>query len=285
MMASIQAFFTGLGQYQFLQMALISAVLVGIMAGVLGSFIILKGMSLMGDALSHAVLPGVATSYMLGIPMILGAGIFGLLAALLIGYASRKSPLKNDTVIGIVFSAFFALGYILIAGLESTTNLHHILFGNVLAVSRTDVWTTLVVFNLVILAVVFFFKELQISTFDPNFARSYGLPTGVIHYGLMTALTVVTVVALQSVGIILIVAMLVTPAATAYLWTHRLQPMLWLAGALGGLSAFIGLFLSYTWNWASGPAIVLTAAVFFVISFLAAPKRRAWRGEGAVADA
>ncbi|WP_040535779.1 metal ABC transporter permease [Schleiferilactobacillus shenzhenensis] len=284
-MASIQAFFTGLGQYQFLQMALISAVLVGIMAGVLGSFIILKGMSLMGDALSHAVLPGVATSYMLGIPMILGAGIFGLLAALLIGYASRKSPLKNDTVIGIVFSAFFALGYILIAGLESTTNLHHILFGNVLAVSRTDVWTTLVVFNLVILAVVFFFKELQISTFDPNFARSYGLPTGVIHYGLMTALTVVTVVALQSVGIILIVAMLVTPAATAYLWTHRLQPMLWLAGALGGLSAFIGLFLSYTWNWASGPAIVLTAAVFFVISFLAAPKRRAWRGEGAVADA
>lgn len=156
-MSSISQFLSALGQYNFLQTALITAILVGIMSGVIGSFIILRGLSLMGDAISHAVLPGVAVAYMLGINLLFGASIFGILAAMLIGYVASHSKLKNDTAIGIVFSAFYALGFILISLAESSSNLHHILFGNVLAVSDNDLITTTCVLIAVILFVVIFF--------------------------------------------------------------------------------------------------------------------------------
>ncbi|WEV53971.1 metal ABC transporter permease [Leuconostocaceae bacterium ESL0723] len=272
-MASIGHFIDGLLRYNFLQTALITAILVGIMSGIIGSFIILRGMSLMGDAISHAVLPGVAVAYMLGINLLLGASIFGILAALLIGLVSAKSKLKNDTAIGIVFSAFFALGFILISMAESTTNLHHILFGNVLAVSDSDLLTTAVVWVLVLLFVVVFYKELLITSFDNTYARAYGLKTQLVHYALMLILTLVTVTALQTVGIILIVAMLITPAATAYLLTRRLSTMLTVAAIFSVLASVVGLYLSYTFNWASGPAIVLTAAVFFALAFLFSPRQ------------
>lgn len=161
-MNSIVNFIDALGQYNFLQTALITSILVGIMSGLVGSFIILRGMSLMGDAISHAVLPGVAVAYMLGVNLLIGASVFGIVAALLIGFVSTHSKLKNDTAIGIVFSSFFALGFILISMAESTTNLHHILFGNVLAVSDSDLITTVIVGALVVLFVVVFFKELLI---------------------------------------------------------------------------------------------------------------------------
>jgi len=272
-MTSITEFITALGHYNFLQSALLAAIMVGIMSGIIGSFIILRGMSLMGDAISHSVLPGVAVAYMLGINLLLGAAIFGVLAALLIGFVASKSQLKNDTAIGIVFSAFFALGFILISMAESSTNLHHILFGNVLAVSDNDLITTACVLMGVILFVVVFFKELLITSFDETFAKAYGLQTQLIHYGLMLVLTLVTVSALQTVGIILIVAMLITPAATAFLWTNHLSIMLWLASGIGALASTIGLYLSYTLNWASGPAIVLVAAILFLISFVISPKQ------------
>ena len=272
-MTSITEFITALGHYNFLQSALLAAIMVGVMSGIIGSFIILRGMSLMGDAISHSVLPGVAVAYMLGINLLLGAAIFGVLAALLIGFVASKSQLKNDTAIGIVFSAFFALGFILISMAESSTNLHHILFGNVLAVSDKDLITTGCVLMGVILFVVVFFKELLITSFDETFAKAYGLQTQLIHYGLMLVLTLVTVSALQTVGIILIVAMLITPAATAFLWTNHLAIMLWLASGIGAVASTIGLYLSYTLNWASGPAIVLVAAILFLISFVISPKQ------------
>lgn len=272
-MRSIGLFIDGLMQYNFLQTALITSILVGIMSGIIGSFIILRGMSLMGDAISHAVLPGVAVAYMLGINILLGASLFGILAALLIGLVTLKSKLKNDTAIGIVFSAFFALGFILISLAESATNLHHILFGNVLAVSDNDLITTAIVLAIVLIFVVVFYKELLITSFDNTFAQAYGLKTQLMHYALMLVLTLVTVTAVQTVGIILIVAMLITPAATAYLLTNRLSHMMIVAAIFSVVSSVIGLYMSYTFNWASGPAIVLTAAVFFSLAFLFSPKQ------------
>ena len=272
-MTSIVEFTHALGHYNFLQSALMAAIMVGIMSGIIGSFIILRGMSLMGDALSHSVLPGVAVAYMLGINIMIGATVFGVVAAVLIGFVASHSKLKNDTSIGVVFSAFFALGFILISMAQSSTNLHHILFGNVLAVSDSDLIETFIVLAVVIIFVMVFFKELQITSFDNTFAKSYGLNTSVIHYGLMIVLTLVTVSALQTVGIILVVAMLITPAATAFLWTNRLVNMLFLSSGFGAVASFIGLYLSYTMNWASGPAIVLVAAIIFLISFVVAPKQ------------
>lgn len=272
-MTSISQFISALSQYNFLQTALITSILVGVMSGIIGSFIILRGMSLMGDAISHAVLPGVAVAYMLGLNLLFGASVFGILAAMLIGYVASHSKLKNDTAIGIVFSAFYALGFILISLAESASNLHHILFGNVLAVSDADLITTTCVLIVVILFIVLFYKELLITSFDTTFAQTYGLKTQAIHYALMLILTLVTVSSLQTVGIILVVAMLITPAATAFLWTDKLHVMLVYSGVFGAVAALVGLFISYTFNLASGPAIVLVAAILFGFSFLVSPKQ------------
>ncbi|MFT8410766.1 MAG: metal ABC transporter permease [Schleiferilactobacillus perolens] len=272
-MSSVVEFFTALSRYDFLQSALITAIMVGIMSGIIGSFIILRGMSLMGDAISHAVLPGVAVAYMLGINVLIGASVFGILAAMLIGFVAAHSKIKTDTSIGVVFSAFYALGFILISMAESSTNLHHILFGNILAVSDSDIMTTAVVLGIVLLFVVAFYKELLITSFDATYAQTYGLNVQVLHYGLMLVLTLVTVSALQTVGIILVVAMLITPAATAYLWTDKLSTMLVLSALVGVVSSITGLYFSYTLNWASGPAIVLVAAGLFVVSFIFSPKQ------------
>ncbi|APB31798.1 MULTISPECIES: metal ABC transporter permease [Vagococcus] len=269
----IQHFIEGLVKYDFLQNALITSVIVGVVSGVIGSFIILRGMSLMGDAISHAVLPGVAVSYMLGGSYMIGASIFGIMAAGLIGFVTQKSKLKNDTAIGIVFSSFFALGIILISFAESSTDLYHILFGNVLAVRPSDMYTTLAVAVAVILFVVLFYKELLVSSFDPVMAQAYGLKVQVIHYALMFFLTLVAVSSLQTVGTILVVAMLVTPAATAYLLTDKLSTMILIASSLGAISAVIGLFFSYSYNLASGATIVLTTVVFFIITFIFSPKQ------------
>ncbi|MBC2389717.1 metal ABC transporter permease [Listeria booriae] len=266
-------FLEGLMQYEFLQKALLTSVIVGIVSGVIGSFIILRGMSLMGDAISHAVLPGVAVSYMLGVNFFFGAAAFGVIAALGIGFVNQNSRIKNDTAIGIVFSSFFALGIIMISFAQSSTDLYHILFGNVLAVRNSDMWITLVIGAVVLLLVGLFYKELLVSSFDPVMAESYGLKVRVLHYFLMTLLTLVTVASLQTVGIILVVAMLITPAATAYLLTNRLSVMLFLAAGFGALSAVIGLYFSYMYNLASGASIVLAATVLFILVFLFSPKQ------------
>lgn len=266
-------FLNSVMEYGFLQKALLTSVMVGVICGVIGCFIILRGMALMGDAISHAVLPGVAISYILGINFFIGAVATGILTAVGIGFISQNSRVKNDSSIGIVFTAAFALGILLITALKSSSDLYHILFGNVLAVRPSDMWITLIIGVIVLGSVYLFYKELLVSSFDPIMAEAYGLPTKWIHYFLMTLLTLVTVASLQTVGIILVVAMLITPASTAYLLTDRLSVMIGLSALFGAVSAIGGLYLSFTYNLASGATIVLMATGLFIFSLLFSPKQ------------
>lgn len=276
----LSRFIEAVASYQFLQNALITAIVIGAVAGAVGCFIVLRGMSLMGDAISHAVLPGVAISYLLGWNYLIGALIFGLLAAVLITFLKENSNLKGDTAIGITFSAFLALGIILISLVKSSTDLSHILFGNVLAVQDSDKWVTILVSLLVLGVILLFFKELKLTSFDPVLARSLGLKVTVYHYLLMICLTLVAIVALQSVGTILIVALLITPAATAYLFTNSLKSMLILSSCLGMASSILGIFLGYSFNVPVGSSIVLTATLLFITAFLISPKQLLFRKKG-----
>lgn len=259
--------------YEFLQKALFTAVMVGILAGVMGSFIILRGMALMGDAISHAILPGVAVSYMLGINYFYGAVVMGIVTSLSIGFVSQNSKIKNDTSIGIVFSAFFALGIILLMKAQTAVDLSQILFGNVLSVRSSDMWLTLGIGVFVLLCIKVFYKEFLVTTFDPTIAKAYGLNTGVVHYFMMVLLTLVTVASLQTVGVVLVVAMLITPAATAYLLTHKMSTMIFLSAFIGAVSAVLGLYFSFRFNLTSGAVIVLVATMFFLLAFIFAPKQ------------
>lgn len=271
-------FMSDLMNYTFLQNALITSIIVGVTCGILGSFITLKGMSLIGDAISHAVLPGVAISYMIGINFFYGAVVAGLLTALGINYVDQKSRVKADSAIGIVFSAFFAAGVILIQKAQSAIDLTSILFGNILTVSNTDRYITMVVGVMVIFIVLLFYKELLITTFDPTMARAYGLPVDFINYGIMILLTLVSVASLQTVGVILVVALLITPASTAYLLTNDLSKMIMLSALFGAIAAVAGLYFSFTYNLPSGAVIVLAAATMFVLAILFAPEQGlVWR--------
>lgn len=200
-------FIDGLLNFHFLQNALITALVVGIVGGAVGCFIILRGMSLMGDAISHAVLPGVAISFILGINFFIGAIVFGLLASTIITYIKSNSIIKSDTAIGITFSSFLALGIILIGIANSSTDLFHILFGNILAVQDLDMWITIAVALLVLTTITIFFRPLLLTSFDPILAKSIGVKVTFYHYLLMVILTLVAVTAMQSVGTILIVAL------------------------------------------------------------------------------
>lgn len=259
--------------YGFLQKAFITSIMVGVICGVIGSFIVLRGMALMGDAISHAVLPGVAISYMMGINFFYGAVLTGILTSVGIGVISQNSRIKNDSSIGIVFSAMFALGIILITAAQSATDLTQILFGNVLSVRTSDMTLTLIVGAIVLLAVYLFYKELLVSSFDETMAAAYGLKVRLIHYGIMVLLTLVTVASLQTVGVVLVVAMLITPAASAYLLTNRLSMMIFLAAFFGASSSVIGLYISFKYNLPSGPVIVLVATAIFALVFLFSPKQ------------
>lgn len=265
-------FFEAVLHYGFLQKALMTSSIVGIICGVVGCFIILRGMALMGDAISHAVLPGVAISYLFGINFFFGAVFSGVLTAIAIGFVTQNSRIKHDTSIGIMFTAAFASGIIMITMLKSSTDLYHILFGNVLAVRSSDMSITVGIGFLVLAAVYLFYKELLASSFDETMAAAYGLPVRLIHYFLMTLLTMVTVASLQTVGIVLVVAMLITPAAAAYLLTERLWMMIFLSAGMGVISSVIGLYFSYTYNLASGATIVLAATAIFILVFLLSPK-------------
>lgn len=266
-------FISDLMEYTFLQRALFTSIIVGVISGVIGSFIILRGMALMGDAISHAVLPGVAISFMLNINFFYGAVFTGLLTALGIGYVNQNSRIKSDSSIGIVFTAAFALGVILIAKAQTAQDLTQILFGNVLAVTNADMYLTLSIGIIVLLIVFLFYKELLITSFDETMAKVYGLPTKFIYYVIMTLLTLVTVASLKTVGVVLVVAMLITPAATAYLLTNRLSTMIGLAALFGVLSSIIGIYISFKYNLQTGPLIVLVATAFFALAFYFSPNQ------------
>lgn len=277
-MQSLFQFIQDLTEYAFLQDALFVSVVLGVSCSIVGCFIVLRGLALMGDAISHAVLPGVAISYLLNISYFIGAVIFGLIAALGIGFVKENSKIKSDASIGIVFSAFLALGILLITQIQSSINLNNILFGNVLTISSQDRVLTYVVSGLVLLTILVFYKELLLTTFDETMAKASGLPVRFINYMVMVMLTLITVVSLQTVGVILVVSLLVTPAATAYLITNQLKTMLWLSALIGALSSVVGLYLSATYNLPSGVVIVLAvSAVFLIVFFFNRRSGLVWR--------
>lgn len=271
-MDNIIGFFNDLWNYAFLRDAFFVSLVLGIGCGMIGCFIIMRGLSLMGDAISHAVIPGVAISYIVKINYFFGAVVFGLLAALGMGFIKEKSKIKNDTSIGIVFSAFLALGILLITKIQSPIDLNNILFGNVLTVKPSERLATYISVGVILLLIFLYYKEMLLTTFDPVMAKVSGLPVKFIGYMITAMLTVITVVSLQTVGAILVVAMLITPASTAFLLTDKFSTMLWLSALIGAVSAIIGLYLSVTYNLPSGVVIVLSAAVVFTIVFLFSPK-------------
>jgi len=272
-------------QYAFMARGLLAALIVGIVCPVLGAYVVLRGMAFFGDALAHIILPGVAIAYLLGWPLGVGALIAGILAAVGIGALSQRKEIKEDTAMGVIFAGAFALGIALLSTQRSyAVDLSHILFGNLLGVSTGDLWLMGGLAALVILLVVAFYKEFLVLSFDPVLAVTLRLPVTFLRNLLLVLVAVVIVTSLQAVGVALVLAMLVTPAASAYLLTRRLPAMMALGAALGAAGAAIGLYLSYYWNVASGPAIVLTETVLFFIVLLLGPRRGLlWRRRAAAA--
>ncbi|HDJ3709385.1 TPA: metal ABC transporter permease [Staphylococcus aureus] len=252
--------------YQFLNRALITSIIVGIVCGTVGSLIVLRGLSLMGDAMSHAVLPGVALSFLFGIPVFVGALITGMIASIFIGYITSSSKTKPDAAIGISFTAFLASGIIIISLINTTTDLYHILFGNLLAITNSAFLTTIVIGSIVLILIIIFYRPLMISTFDPTFSRMSGLNTTLLHYFVMLLLSLVTVASIQTVGIILVVALLITPASTAFLISKKLYSMMIIASLISVISSIVGLYYSYIYNIPSGATIVLCTFVIYIIT-------------------
>ncbi|GGB78993.1 MULTISPECIES: metal ABC transporter permease [Deinococcus] len=258
--------------YDFMLRALLVSALVGAVCAVLSCFITLKGWSLMGDAVSHAVLPGVVLAYLLNLPFVVGAFAFGLLSVGAIGFIQSRSRVKEDTVIGVVFTALFSLGLVMISRVSSDVHLSHILFGDVLGISDADLWQTVIAGAVALGAILLLRRDLLLYVFDATHARSIGLNTGLLYGALLVILALTIVSALQTVGVILVVAMLITPGATAYLLTDRFSRMLILAVTAGVLSSLIGTYASYFLDGATGACIVLTQSVLFGLAFLFAPK-------------
>lgn len=261
-------------RYPFMIRGLLASVMVGTLCAVVGTYVVLRGMAFFGDALAHAILPGVAIAYLLDASLFLGALAMGLISAVGIGYLSRRAEVKEDTAIGVVFAAFFALGVALLSTVQTySVDLAHILFGNVLGVSSGDLWVTAILGALVLLIVVLLYKELMVISFDPILAATLRLPLTGLYYLLLVVIALTIVVSLQTVGVALLVAMLVTPAATAYLLTRRLWHMMVVGAVIGAASSVAGLYLSFYANIASGAAVVLVCSAFFALAFLVAPRR------------
>jgi manganese/iron transport system permease protein len=261
-------------RYPFMIRGLLASMMVGTLCAVVGTYVVLRGMAFFGDALAHAILPGVAIAYLLGANLFWGALAMGLVTAVGIGYVSRRGQVKEDTAIGVFFAASFALGVALLSSVQSySVDLTHILFGDVLGVSETDLWLTAGLGTLVLLAVILLYKELLVISFDPILAATLRLPLNALHYLLLVLIALTIVVSLQTVGVALMVAMLVTPAATAYLLTRRLWHMMIAGAAIGAASSVAGLYLSFYVNVASGAAVVLVCTAAFILAFLLAPAR------------
>jgi ABC-type Mn2+/Zn2+ transport system permease subunit len=259
---------------EFMRRALLAAMVVSAVSAVIGSFVILKGMAFIGDALPHASFGGVAVAFVLDANLYLGGAIAAVLTAILIGFVSRRGLIKYDTAIGILFVGAFAAGILIISRQNNyTPDLFSFVFGNVLGVSWDDVWTTAALSAVILLLVVLFYKEILFVAYDPSMAAASGLPVAAIQYGLLALVGVTTVIGLQTVGIVLVVALLVTPAATAQLLTRRLPPMMAVGALVGVLSSLVGLYIAYYADVAASAAIVLTATGFFALAFLFAPGR------------
>lgn len=260
--------------YEFMQRGLLAAVMVGVLCAIMGSYVVLRGMAFLGDALAHAILPGVALAYLLNGNLLIGALVAAVVVALLIGVLSRQGTIKEDTAIGILFAAALSLGVLLISTIRTyAVDLTHILFGNVLGVSTGDLLITAVLGAFVLGTIVVLYREFLVISFDPILAATLRLPVERLRIFMLVLLALTIVVSLQTVGVGLVSAMLVTPAAAAYLLTRRLASMMMVAAIIGAVSSVAGLYLSFYLSVASGAAVVLIATLIFLLAFLFAPER------------
>ena len=265
-------YFTDPLQYEFMRRALIEVIIMGAVTGAIGTYIVLRGLSFIGDALSHAIFPGIVMAFLLGRSIFVGALLFGILTSAAIAVVAQNRRVKEDSAIGVLFAGTFALGIVMISSTRNfTRDLASFLFGNVLGVTMNDIWLSLIVAALVVLLIVVFYRELLIVSFDRAAAQAMGLPVFWLDLLLLIMISFTIVVSLRAVGNILVVAMLVTPAATARLLTERLLPMMLLSSSIGVLSGVIGLLISYHRDIAAGGTIVLVATAIFLIVWLLAP--------------
>ncbi len=267
--------------HEFMQRGLLVAVIVGVVCAVLSCFLILKGWSLMGDAVSHAVLPGIVLAQILGLPLAAGAFVAGLSCSLAIGYLKENSRVKEDTVMGIVFSGMFALGLVMFVKVESDQHLLHILFGNMLGVRWTDIAETAAIALPTVAIMLAKRKDFLLVAFDAAHARAIGLPVRWLNFGLLMLLALTIVAALKAVGIILVVAMLIAPGAIGFLTTRRFDAMLAVAVTVATVSSVIGTILSYHLDGSTGPCIVVVQAVFFLAALAFNLRRSARRAAAA----
>ena len=253
--------------YSFFQRGLAGGILAAIACGVLSGFIVWRGMAFIGDALSHSILPGIVLSYALGINLLLGALLASLVAVSGIGIITRRNGLKEDTAIGVIFTGLFALGILLLSKISSYQDLSHILFGNILGISRADLVIIGGIVILVVASIFLFYKELLVTSFDPVHAVTIGLSPSLIHYGLLTVIALTTVVSIQSIGVVMILSLLVTPAASASMLVRKLPAIIGLGTAFAVLASISGFYVSYYLDVASGPAIVILLTLIFLVCF------------------
>jgi manganese/iron transport system permease protein len=250
--------------YEFMRNAIAISILIGILCPVVGSYLIVQRMALLGDVIAHCVLPGLSISFFLGIDILIGAFGSGILGAFIISWIRSQSRIKVDAAMALVFSTFFALGVTLISVLKNKLDLDSFLFGDILGVTPTDIQRTLVITVIILVSIVLFYKELLFYTFDRTGAQAVGLPVNAIHFGFMAAVTLTIIASMQAVGVILVIALLVGPALTAYLLVKELHYMMGLGSAIGVLVSLTGVYISYYRNIPSGPAIVLVSSTLFV---------------------
>lgn len=261
--------------FEFMRQALAISVLVAIPTAALSCFLVLKGWSLMGDAISHAVLPGVVLSYILGIPYAVGAFAAGMVCALATGFLNENSRIKQDTVMGVVFSGMFGIGLVMYVQVQADVHLDHILFGDMLGVSWSDVAEAGAIAALISAVVGAKWRDLLLHAFDPAQAKAVGLPVRTLHYGLLALISLAIVGALKAVGIILAIAMLISPGAIAFLLTKRFSRMLPLAVAIPVVASFLGVYLSFFLDSAPAPTIVLLMTGAFIAAFVLSSRRAA----------
>lgn len=265
--------------FAFMQRALVGSLIVGIVCSVIGCYVVLRAMAFLGDALAHAILPGVAVAYLAGINLLAGALVAALLVSAGISLVSRSGRVREDTAIGIFFAAALALGVLLMSTMDSyAADLTHVLFGNVLGISRADLVLSGSLGAGVLLAVFLLYRQFLVLSFDPILGRTLGLRTSLLRTVLFVLLAVAIVVSLRAVGVALVAAMLVTPPAAAYLLVRRLPSMMAVSATIGVVSSVAGLYASYYFDVASGAAVVLVATAIFLVAYLFAPGRgSAWR--------
>lgn len=266
--------------FDFMLRAIVIALLVAIPTAILSCFLVLKGWSLMGDAVAHAVLPGVILAYLLGFPYIIGAFIAGMLCAVTTGFISENSRLKEDTVMGVVFSSMFALGIVMMSKIESEVHLDHILFGDILGITGTDILITGAITLSSLLFLIIKGKDLVLYIFDLQHAKAIGIPIRVLHYCLLALLSITIVSALKAVGMILVIASLIAPGAIAYLITNRFKNMILISLIINSLCAVAGVYASFFIDSAPAPTIVVMLTIVFVIVFTAKTSRNFARQPG-----